>query len=141
MKWKVIPALILIIGSISWQAKNLPLINLNTFTSIPKDLMGAGEGFYLSAKDKKESKFICTTDYETALIYINQKPIRLKVKDAAHFNRNKQIFIYEKYALMIIGSASKKVGDENYLILKGTLTLKYDSNVVWEKKIIGEGGD
>jgi len=103
--------------------------------------MGAGEGFYLSAKDKKESKFICTTDYETALIYINQKPIRLKVKDAAHFNRNKQIFIYEKYALMIIGSASKKVGDENYLILKGTLTLKYDSNVVWEKKIIGEGGD
>jgi hypothetical protein len=140
MKKIVMMALLFAIGLISWQTEHSNLTNLNTFHVIPGDMQGAGESFYLSTKDKKEGKFICTTDYETALIYINQKPMRLKVKTTSDLSRNKQLFSYEGYALTIVEESLKKAGDENYTF-KGILTLKCNSNVVWEKAIIGEGGD
>ncbi len=140
MKWTIILTLFLTTGSSSWQVKHPPLINLTTFTSIPEDMLGAGESFYLSAKDKKEGNVICTSNYMTALISINQRPIRLEIKDVVNFSKNKQIFTHEKYTLIIIEGPARKVGDEDYT-MKGTLTLKYNSDVVWTKNIIGEGGD
>ena len=140
MKKNVIIALFFAIGLISWQTKHSNLPNLNTFHVIPGDMQGTGESFYLSTKDKKEGKFICTTNYETALIYINGKPLRLKTKRTSIFSKNRQLFNSEGYTLTKVEESLKEVGDENYT-MKGILTLKYNSNVVWEKPVIGEGGD
>jgi len=140
MKWTILSVLFLTTVSSNGQATNPPLINLNTFKSIPEDMMGVGESFYLSAKDKKEQKFICTTDMETALIYINQKPVRLKSIDVTDFSKNKQIFTHDKYTLIIIEGPSKKVSDE-YYTMSGELILKYDSKTVWSKNVKGDGGD
>lgn len=103
-------------------------------------MYGAGESFYLSAKDKEQEKFICTTNYETALIYIDRKPIRLQTKNISIFSKNKQSFTNKEYTLIIIEGPSKQVGDENYT-MKGTLILIHNSNIVWKKNVIGEGGD
>lgn len=103
-------------------------------------MYGAGEGFYLSAKDKKEGRFICTTNYETALIYVDQKPVRLQTKNISNFSKDKQLFNNKEYLFTIIEGPSKQIGDENYT-MKGTLILKRGSSVVWEKTVIGEGGD
>ena len=75
----------------------------------------------------------------TALIYLNGKPIRLKTIPTKVI-KGTAIYTYGKYNLIINKGSFKQVGDENYT-MKATLTLEYNSKVIWSKSVLGEGGD
>lgn len=114
-------------------------VTVNTFTKVPNDLMGAGECFYLSKIDKRKGNLICTNDYINALIYLNGKTIRLKTTPTKDI-KNKAIYRYGKYNLIISKGPLKQVGEENYT-MQATLTLEYHSKVIWSRDVLGEGGD
>jgi len=131
--------LLFVVGIGNCQVPKQTSVTINTFTKVPDDLTGAGECFYLSQVDKKKGNLICTNDYMTALIYLNGKPIRLKTTPTKDI-KGKAIYTCEKYNLIISKGPFKQVGDENYT-MKATLTLEYNSKVVWTKNVLGEGGD
>jgi len=123
MKLILLVALIFMTAASSNQKQPHSGFNVTTFTEAPKDMEGAGESFYLSGKDKKEGKFICATNYMTALIYINQKAIRLETMGEPNSFQSKQMFTHGKFILIIVKNHVRKVGDENYT-MKGIITLK-----------------
>jgi hypothetical protein len=83
------------------QAQQAPVLNISTFKKIPDELMGCGDCYYLSQKDKKQSSFVCVTDYAFALIYIDHKPIRLKANENISHGKNEEIYTLGRYILSI----------------------------------------
>ncbi|MES2265483.1 MAG: hypothetical protein V4520_01905 [Bacteroidota bacterium] len=109
---------------------------LSAFEKVPDDISGCGNAYYLTQKDKKLSRLICWTDLTIAYIYINGKPTRLKnIK-----SRGKEMeFNISDYTLFINNSPLKQIDDE-YYIMKATITLKKGKQVVWRKQVVGDGG-
>jgi hypothetical protein len=108
------------------------LFNISTFVNVPKDFTGCGNAFYLSQKDKKDRKTICVTHFSTALIYINNKPMRL-TDDHKLTHRGEHLYTSGSYTLIT------KV-DHEYYVMKEIMAIKYRNKVIWSKKVIGEGG-
>jgi len=108
------------------------LFKISTYTSVPKDFTGCGNTFYLSQKDKKAEKTICVTHFSTALIYINNKPMRLTANYKLA-NRGEHIYTSGDYTLIT------KL-DHEYYVMKGIIIIKYRNKVIWSKKVIGGGG-
>ncbi|HEY2722396.1 MAG TPA: hypothetical protein VGI82_11760 [Chitinophagaceae bacterium] len=138
MKWHVITALFLAIGSISWQRPQ-QAFDLTTFTEIPKgmpeDIGDCGSGsYYLSKQDEINSRFACVTNYDVALIYINNMPMKFKTTKGGHGS-----YMLGKYTLIIKDGPSKNIGDEAWT-MKSVFILKYNNTIVWTKKLIGYGG-
>lgn len=127
---KLVFALLLMIGlpGIPQQAKN---IKISTFKQVPNEMLGCGDAFYLTAKDKKEVAFVCITDFESALLHINGKPVEFKPKHGQ--------LVAGKYTLIIDTSKPVNDDDEHYT-MHGSITLKVGDKIVWTSKVIGEGG-
>ena len=106
--------------------------NLTTFTNVPNKYSDCGNGFYfLSEKDAKDGKYIIVTDYDDALIYINNKPITVKVEEKG--------YLLNKYSVIIIDGRHKNIGDELYL-MRSVIILQYGNKIIWKRKLIGRGG-
>jgi hypothetical protein len=108
------------------------LFKISTYTGVPKDFTGCGNAFYLSQKDKKAGKTVCVTHFSTALIYINNKPMRL-TDNHKLANRGEHMYTSGNYTLIT------KL-DHEYYITKGIMIIKYENKVIWSKKVIGGGG-
>jgi len=108
------------------------LFKISTFKHVPDDMAGCGNAYYLSEKDKKEGEIVCITHFTTALIYINNKPIRL-TDNHKLAKRCEHLYTSEVYTL------TTKL-DHEYYVMKGIMVIKYRNNVIWNKKVIGEGG-
>jgi hypothetical protein len=67
-------------------------------------------------------------NFENYLVTINGKPLRLKEKPAAG-----------KYNITIKELSRKQI-DTEYYIMTAIITIKYGSKVVWQRKVIGDGG-
>ena len=99
---------------------------------LPDDIGDCGTGYYyLSKNDEKTGKMICVTDYEVVLIFINNKPIKLKGSG--------DVYESGKYSLIIKDGPEKMIGDETWT-MKSTIIVKYENKVVWRKDLIGYGG-
>jgi hypothetical protein len=72
--------------------------------------------YYLSQADKKNEKLICITNYDIVLIYINNKPMKLKSKG--------NVNISGKYCLIIKDGPLKNIGDETWT-MKSVIMLNY----------------
>jgi hypothetical protein len=121
----------LTLGLITLQSKQPQEFKLTTFSTVPEQLEGCGASYYLSEQDRKTQKrFICTTDMETALVYINGKPLFLNISQ--HFGG------YEsgKFVLIIKDGPYKQI-DSEYSIMKSVFTLKYGLKIIWTKTVFG----
>lgn len=121
------------------QAQQAPTIKISTFKKIPDELMGCGDCYYLSQKDKKQTNFVCVTDYAFALIYINNKSIRLKANDKISHDKNEEIYTSGQYILSIKKVNMKQL-DSEYYQFKGVITIKSGSKILYQQQIIGDGG-
>jgi hypothetical protein len=118
------------------QAQQKPEIKISTFNEIPGDLRNTigdcGTGYYyLSKADKKNEKLICVTDYDIVLIYINNKPVKLKSRG--------NVYVSGKYSLTIKDGPPKNIGDETWT-MKSFLVIKYENKIIWSRDLIGYGG-
>jgi hypothetical protein len=118
------------------QAQQTPATKISTFKEIPEELRNTigdcGTGYYyLSKADKKNEKFICVTDYDIVLIYINNKPVKFKSKG--------NVYVAGKYSLTIKDGPPKNIGDENWT-MKSLIIIKYENKIIWSKDLIGYGG-
>jgi hypothetical protein len=112
---------------------------VSTFKKVPDELMGCGDCYYLSEKDKKETSFVCVTDYTFALVYINNKAIRLKANDKISHDKNEEIYTSDQYILIVKKGKMKQL-DSEYYQFKGAITIKSGSKVLYQQQIVGEGG-
>ncbi len=108
------------------------LFKISTYTTVPEDFTGCGNAFYLSQKDKKARKTACITHFSTALIYINNKPMRLTGNHKLA-NRGEHMYTSGNYTLIT-------QLDHEYYVIKGTMIIKYENKVIWSKKVFGGGG-
>lgn len=114
--------------------------NLTPFSKIPKgmpdDIGDCGTGsYYLSKEDERNNRLACITDYDIALIYINNKPLKFKVINT----KDGTIYISGDYTLIIEDGPEKVIGDETWT-MKSMFILRYKSKIVWTKRLIGYGG-
>ena len=119
---------LLAIGSHNIQPNHNITIKLSTFKDVPEDLQGCGDSYYLSESDKKAGKSICFTDYSIYFLKINGKSCRLTGKEATG-----------KYSIDVKELSNRKE-DAEYHVLTAIFTIKLGSKVIWQKKVIGEGG-
>jgi len=120
------------LGLANEQPKQEPTFKLTTFTNVPQKFSDCDDAsYFLSESDVKKGKFICVTNYETALIYINNRPITVKLIDRG--------YLPGKYSIIINDGSTKDVGDETWTI-KSVITIKYDKKIVWRRNLIGYGG-
>lgn len=131
MKLVFITFLLCISASNHCQAQKQAKFIVNSFTTVPDDLMGCGNSYYLSKEDKKKGRMICTTDLNVALIYIDHKQLRLKAQG--------EVYTSGKYTLIIRDGPTKQEGDE-YYVMKATIIIKYGTKVIWSKNLPGDGG-
>ncbi|WP_428327306.1 hypothetical protein [Mucilaginibacter sp.] len=120
------------------QAKPQSSVKINVFKNVPDDLTGCGDDYYLSNADKSKQQLICRTDYVTALIYINNQPVRFKAQQKS-ITKNETIYTSGKYMLTVKKLLEKQL-DSEYFIMKGIITLKAGDKIIFTQKIIGEGG-
>ena len=121
------------------QAQQATALKISTFKKIPDELMGCGDCYYLSQKDKKQSNFVCVTDYAFALIYIDHKSIRLKANENISHGKNEEIYTSGQYILSIQKVDMKQL-DSEYYKFKGFITIKAGTRILYQKQIIGDGG-
>jgi hypothetical protein len=95
---------------------------ISTYTNVPKDFTGCGNAFYLSQRDKKAGKTICLTHFNKALIYMNNKPIRL-TEDHKSTNNGEHLYTLGSYTL------TTKL-DHEYYVMKGIMVIKYRNKVI-----------
>ncbi len=131
--------LFLSIGVDSQTTPQHQIFIVSIFKKVQDDFTGCCDSHYLSENDKKRSEFVCITNYAFALMYIDNKGIRFKANDKISHDKNEQIYTSDKYILSLKKTYIKNVGDEGY-VFKGIITVKLDGRIVYQKKIIGEGG-
>jgi len=127
------------IGVNNNQAQQQSILKVSTFKNVPDDLMGCGDCYYLSARDKKIGEFVCITDYAFALIHINNKSIRLKANEKISHDKNEEIYTSDKYILRLKKNYTKQDDSEHY-VFKGTITIKSGTKIIYQRQITGEGG-
>jgi hypothetical protein len=126
--------LLLIISTYCCYCQKQPdIYRVATFKHVPDEMLGCGDTFFLTAKDKKEARFICITDFETVLLNINGKPVKFKAAG------NNQQLVSGKYTLFMNTTKPKQDDDEHYT-MQGSITLKVGAKTVWTSKVTGEGG-
>ena len=101
--------------------------------------MGCGDDCYLSEKDKKLDILVCRTDYGNALIHIDNKSFLLKANEKISHNENEEIYTSGKYILSLKMTYKKQTGTEDYEF-RGSLTIKSGEKVLYQQKIVVEGG-
>jgi hypothetical protein len=126
------------IGLSNNQTQQPSVFKISTFKNVPDDLMGCGNDYYLTEKDKKQDELVCRTDYITALIYINNKPILLKANYKLGDKEN-QVYTNGNYMVNIKIGSLKQL-DSEYYEMKATIIVKYGSKIIWSKNLIGDGG-
>jgi hypothetical protein len=97
---------------------------------------GCGNCYYLTQADKKQKKFIGVDDLVTMLIYINGKPHKFRMNSE---KGESQDMSNTGYTLDLKTTYQKKKDDE-YYIFRGILTIRLKSKVVYQQKVIGDGG-
>lgn len=113
-------------------------IDLTSFHSVPKDMMGCGDAYYLSEQDKKKKAPFFIDDLGmNALIFINNKATRFKAPGSR--DRSGADYVYGDYIISIKVLSQKKMDDE-YYVLKAIFTLKQKGKIVWQRRVIGDGG-
>jgi hypothetical protein len=112
---------------------------ISTFTKVPDDMMGCGDDCYLSEGNKKHEILICRTDYATALIHINNKSVLLHANESIKHDKNEEIYISGQYILRLKMTYKKQVDSEDYEF-KGTLTITLGEKILYQQKVIGDGG-
>ncbi len=113
-----------------------PPLHLTTFSDkqIPDQLQGCGDGYYLTAADRKTQKnTICCSNETYAMVSVNHKTVLLL--------KSFQFDGYEGkgYRLTIKNGPLKTKGDEYYQ-MKATLTLKLGKKIIWTGELFGDGG-
>ena len=132
MKLSILIALFILATPQSRQTFVSNKFNLTTFTKVPDKYSDCGNGFYfLSEKDAKNWKYIIVTDYDDALIYINHKPITVKVEEKG--------YLLNKYSIIIKDGPHKNIGDELYS-MRSVIILQYGNKIIWKRRLIGRGG-
>jgi hypothetical protein len=139
MKLVLFTILFFTIGLNNNQTQQSPLLKISTFKKVPDDLMGCGDCCYLSEKHKKVSNFVCVADYAFALIYINNKPIRLKANEKISHNKNEDIYTSDQYILSL-KKVYKRQSDSEYYSFSGIITIKSGGKILYQQRIVGEGG-
>jgi len=119
---------VLSITQLNSQPRQPSSFKLNSFKDVPEDLQGCGDSYYLSESEKKAGRSICFTDYDVYFLKINGKSYRLTEKEASG-----------KYSIDVKELTNKKE-DVEYHVLTAILTIKLGSKVIWQKKVIGDGG-
>jgi hypothetical protein len=120
------------------QKQSHAVFNVMTFTDVPKNMEGCGENLFLNKHDEKAAKFIFYTDYDRALICIDNKMILIKGNESN--NKTSSSFSNNDYQVVIKYLKEKTTGDEDYDIKSATMIIKYHSKIIWSKNVIGGGG-
>src|SRR5258708_31406310 len=104
---KLILSLILLftIGLSKSQTQQPPSFKIAIFKDVPDDMTGCGNAYYLSEKDKKLGVLLCWTDFDSYLVNINGKPIRLQEKPE-----------YGKFSIVIDELSNKQLDTEYYVL-------------------------
>jgi hypothetical protein len=124
--------LLFVVGIGNCQAPKQTGFNLDTFTRVPDRFSDCGNGWYfLSKSDNNRKEFILITDYDDAIVYVNNKPLWLRVKNAG--------YTPGKYTVIIKDGANKPFGDEGWT-MKSVITIKFGSKIIWQKTVVGFGG-
>jgi hypothetical protein len=138
MKLVVAVILFFTIGLNNNRIQQPPAFKIATFKDVPDEMSGCGDCYYLSEKDKKQHRFICVTDFDTYLVNINGKQIRLKPDNALNHGKE-SVWSSGKYSLSVKDTSSKQE-DTEYYVLTAVITIKYGTKVIWQQKVIGDGG-
>jgi len=139
MKSVLVIILFFTFGLTNYQVPAPGLFKISTFKNVPDEMMGCGDDCYLSEKDKKNDVLICRTDYASALIYLNNKPLVLKADQTIKHESDEETYRSGKYALILKKVHKKKEGDE-YYIFKGSITVRLAEKIIFQQKITGDGG-
>jgi len=138
---KIILSLILLFlpGLSIHNAKKQESVKLSTFKDVPEELMGCGDNCYLNGKDKTHNILICRTDYSIAFIHLNNRSIRLQADDKVSHHKNEEIYINGQYILSLQKIFNNQVDSEDY-DFSGLITIRLGSRIIYQQKVIGEGG-
>jgi hypothetical protein len=126
--------LLLVVNAFCAYSQKQPVAyKVAAFKHVPDEMLGCGDTYYLTAKDKKEAAFICITDMESVLLNINGKPVKFKAESTGGN------LVSGKYTLII--NTTKRVNDDvEHYTMRGHITLKVGAKIVWSSKVLGEGG-
>lgn len=123
------------------QNKVTPVVKINTFTQIPKEIDGCGCYFFLSKKDKNLNRYIAVNDFaQFAFIKIGSNVEKFKL--VRNFTVGKiDVYLYSQGAsqLKIEIKTKTQTGPESNSIT-GTMTIETPNNPKKVVDIIGDTG-
>ena len=111
-------------------------IELEVFTTLPKEIDGCGCYFYLSEKDKQEGKYMCVNDFANlAFVLVNGK---LEKFELTEHKENSNIYLYANKAFDLkIEITKKESGGEETSKVEGIIIVKTKEGQKLEKTFIG----
>lgn len=121
---------------VNWNNQQ-PEYKLSTFKTIPNDMDGCGNNLYLSEKDKKADISIYRDNDVEAILLVNGKFMRFKpVHSKSKFLR---IGKSGQFTLKV-SMSSVKTKDSEYYTFKAFLTVLKGRQIIYNKRVIGDGG-
>lgn len=135
---RVFTLLILFSSITLYTLASTPAVALATFKHVPDEMTGCGNCYYLCEKDKKQRVFIGIDNYDVVMVSLNGKLVKFKPgKDMK--SRKHSIFYYQNYQLTI-DTFDQKQKDDEYYIFKAIITIKTAGKIVYQQKVVGDGG-
>lgn len=111
-------------------------IELEVFTTLPKEIDGCGCYFFLTAKDKQEGKYICVNNFANlAFLSVNGKLERFEITEHKE-NSNNYLYSNKTFTLKI-EIIKKESGGEETSNIEGVITIKSKEGRELRKIFIG----
>jgi len=125
-------------GTSSYMLPKTQPAQLLTFNHVPDEMTGCGDSFYFTEKDKKKGIFIAVDNFEQVLVSLNGRMVKFKPGKGVRNKKHIGLF-YQSYEL-IIDKLDQKLRDDEYYTFNAIITIKNGGKIVFQKRVIGDGG-